>query len=54
MASKKSQGQILQDYTIKPVWGKILIVIAVQISDSSGDKVADAFCLGQRGEDAEL
>lgn len=35
-------------------WSKILIIIDIQISDSSGDKVAEAFCFGQRGEDAEL
>lgn len=35
-------------------WHKILILIDVQLSDSSSDEVAEAFCLGQRGEDAEL
>lgn len=35
-------------------WHEILILIDVQLSDSSSDEVAEAFCLGQRGEDAEL
>lgn len=30
------------------------ILIDVQLSDSSSGEVAEAFCLGQRGEDAEL
>lgn len=35
-------------------WHKVLILIDVQLSDSSSDEVAEAFCLGYRGEDAEL
>lgn len=29
-------------------WHEILILIDVQLSDSSSDEVAEAFCLGQR------
>lgn len=40
----------MQDSSV--TWSKILIIIDIQISDSGGDRVAEAFCLGQRGEGA--